>query len=75
MKALLTTIFHLLFYFSLSGQIIINEYSAANYDGFNDNYGNSEDWLELFNQSAANIDLNGYYLSDKPDNLTKWHFN
>lgn len=75
MKALLTTIFHLLFYFSLSGQIIINEYSAANYDGFNDNYGNSEDWLELFNQSAANIDLNGYYLSDKPDNLTKWRFN
>ena len=55
-------------------QIVINEYSAANFDGFNDNYGDNEDWLELHNSSANTINLNGYYLSDKEDNLTKWQF-
>ena len=56
-------------------QIVINEYSAANFDDYNDNYGQYEDWFELYNTSAANINLNGYYLSDKSDNLTKWQFN
>ncbi len=55
-------------------QIIINEYSAANYDGFNDNYGENEDWFELYNASLFPINLNGYYVSDKNNNLTKWQF-
>ncbi len=55
-------------------QIVINEYSAANYDGFNDNYGESEDWFELYNASLFPINLNGYYVSDKNNNLTKWQF-
>ena len=42
-----------------------NEYSAANYDGFNDNYGENEDWFELYNASLFPINLNGYYVSDK----------
>jgi hypothetical protein len=56
------------------GQVVINEYSAANFDGFADNYGDSEDWFEIYNNSAANVDLNNYYLSDKANNLTKWQF-
>jgi len=55
-------------------QIVINEYSAANYDGFNDNYGENEDWFELYNASLFPINLNGYYVSDKNNNLTKWQF-
>ena len=56
------------------GQVLINEYSAANFDGFTDNYGDSEDWFEIYNNSGANVDLNNYYLSDKANNLTKWQF-
>lgn len=56
-------------------QIVINEYSAANYDGYTDNYGEFEDWMELYNSGAAAINLNGYYLSDKSDNLTKFQIN
>jgi len=66
----------LLIFVSISShsQIVINEYSAANFDDFADNYGDNEDWFELYNSSAATINLNGYYLSDKEDNLTKWQF-
>jgi len=63
-------------FFSLNSfsQIIVNEYSAANYDDFNDNYGQNEDWFELYNTSGTAINLNGYYVSDKNNNLTKWQF-
>ena len=63
-------------FFSLNSfsQIIVNEYSAANYDDFDDNYGQNEDWFELYNTSGVAINLNGYYVSDKNNNLTKWQF-
>jgi len=64
----------LFIHFIAKGQIVINEYSAANYDSFQDNYGEYEDWIELYNTSGNNIDLNGWYLSDKSSNLTKWQF-
>jgi PKD repeat protein len=60
--------------FIVKGQVVINEYSAANYDSFQDNYGEYEDWVEIYNASANNVDLNGWYLSDKETNLTKWKF-
>ena len=59
---------------SLYSQVVINEYSAANYDNYQDNYLNYEDWIELYNTGATAIDLNGYYLSDKDNNPTKWQF-
>ena len=70
-------LFAIFVFFSLSsfGQIVVNEYSAANFDDFNDNYGQNEDWFELYNNSGSPINLNSYYLSDKNDNLTKWQFN
>ena len=61
-------------FLSAKSQVVINEYSAANYDGFQDNYGEYEDWIEIYNTSGANVDLNGWYLSDKATNLTKWQF-
>ncbi|MBT3622211.1 MAG: hypothetical protein HN535_05635, partial [Flavobacteriales bacterium] len=45
--------------FTAVGQILINEYSAANYNTFADNYGEFEDWVELYNPTAAPIDING----------------
>ncbi|MEE2931192.1 MAG: CotH kinase family protein, partial [Bacteroidota bacterium] len=60
--------------YNITAQVLINEYSAANYDGFQDNYGEYEDWIELYNGSNSSVDLNGWFLTDKINNLTKWTF-
>jgi gliding motility-associated-like protein len=57
-----------------SSQVIINEYSASNLTSFTDNFGNTEDFIELYNTSATPVNLNGYKLSDKISNLGKWTF-
>lgn len=58
--------------FLLSSQIVINEYSAANLESFQDEFDRAEDWIELYNASSSDLDLGGWHLSDKPDNPTKW---
>lgn len=65
----------LLISFNSFAQIVVNEYSAANYNQSQDNYGDYEDWFELYNTDNTAIDLNGYYLSDKSNNLTKFLIN
>ncbi|MFT7587896.1 MAG: hypothetical protein ACI959_000101 [Limisphaerales bacterium] len=56
------------------GQVVINEFSAANMNDFPDNFGDFEDWIELYNTGTTSFDLSGYHLSDKADNLSKWAF-
>ncbi|HNA57469.1 MAG TPA: CotH kinase family protein [Chitinophagales bacterium] len=56
----------------LSGQVVINEYSAANYSDIADNYGEYEDWIELYNAGATAVDLSGYHLSDRIGSPTKY---
>lgn len=55
-------------------QIIINEYSCANASsgGDPDFFGEFEDWVELYNTSGSNMNLNGFHLSDKASNPTKF---
>src|SRR5690606_28638499 len=36
--------------------------------------GRKADWVELYNTTAAPINLAGYYLSDNPENPAKWQF-
>ena len=55
-----------------SAQVVINEFSCANNSTLADNYGEYEDWIELYNSGASVIDLTGYHLSDNPANPTKW---
>ena len=62
------------FTFSLFAQVVINEYSASNYNYITDNFSQFEDWIELYNTSDSFVDLEGYYLSDRKDNPTKWKF-
>ncbi len=61
-----------LFSHTLVAQVVINEFSAANYSEVADNYGDYEDWIELYNSGAASVDLSGYYLSDDADEPMKW---
>ena len=52
--------------------IYINEFMASNDTSVVDQDGDHDDWIELYNASDETIDLGGMYLTDKPDNLTKW---
>lgn len=56
----------------VSSQVVINEYSCSNMSGLSDAYGENEDWIELLNTTASVVNLTGWYLSDRPTNLTKW---
>ena len=49
-----------------SAQVIINEFSASNYTlGVN---GDNEDYIEFYNEGPTEVDLDGHWLSDNPDN-------
>ena len=52
----------------------INELLANNESINVDETGDYEDWVEIWNYDQFEIDLANYYLTDKPDNLTKWKF-
>ncbi len=52
--------------------IVINELLASNSATNVDEYGDSGDWIELFNASDQEISLGGYYLSDEAADLFRW---
>ena len=72
LKTFVLFLFSLLLFKGLPAQVLINEYSCSNITGPTDAYGEREDWIELFNTTAAPVNLTGWYLSDRATNLTKW---
>ena len=54
--------------------VIINEVMAANFFGVTDEDTDVEDWVELYNTSAAAVDLSGWGLSNKPASPFRWVF-
>lgn len=52
--------------------VVINELLPVNSTTSADQNGEYDDWIELCNNSALNLDLSGYYLSDSKSNLNKW---
>jgi hypothetical protein len=58
----------------VAAQLVINEFSAANLTQYLDEYGSSEDWVELYNAGSTVINLAGYRLSDDEDEPDKWAF-
>lgn len=57
-----------------SAQLVINEASNANGTTLLDADGDSPDWIELYNGSSTQINLDGYGLSDDENDLLKWTF-
>lgn len=53
-------------------QLSINEIMASNSTVITDNAGEYDDWIEIYNAGNVSINLAGLYLTDDPDNLTKW---
>ncbi len=56
----------------IQAQVVINEYSCSNVSSFVDNFGEYNDWIELYNTTGAAVNLNGWHLSDNKLNPTKW---
>ena len=54
----------------LSAQVVINEFSCSNYSL--NVAGNNEDFVELFNETAAPVDIGGWHMSDDLDEPTKF---
>ena len=71
-KQLLLIVLMISTYVGLTAQVVINEYSASNINSFADQFGEHEDWIELYNTADVAADISGYHLSDKTDNTTKW---
>ncbi len=57
-----------------SESLVLNEFMADNDNVYADPAGDHDDWVEIFNRGSSPVLLTGMYLTDKPDNLTKWQF-
>jgi hypothetical protein len=54
--------------------VVINELMPVNNTTITDEYGEYDDWIELFNLSSSTVDISGYFLTDSKKELTKWVF-
>jgi hypothetical protein len=55
-------------------KLFINEFLASNDSLFADNFGEYDDWIEIYNGESKDFNLQGFYLSDNFDNPNKWAF-
>ena len=75
-KKLLKILFITCFY-SVLGQngLVINEFLSSNINGLIDTeYGESKDWIEIYNSTDSLIDLSNYFLTDNISDSTFWQF-
>lgn len=54
--------------------LAITRLCADNQTGTRDEAGERPDWIEIANVSGAEVSLEGWALSDDPENPTKWRF-
>jgi hypothetical protein len=75
-KLLALLLFFLLFGVedTFSQSVVINEVLASNSAVNVDEDGSYEDWVELYNNGANPVNLNGYGLTDNSNSLFKWVF-
>ncbi len=52
----------------------LNEIMASNQTTLMDEYGEYPDWLEIYNSTNARIDLSGFGLTDRVDDLMRFRF-
>src|ERR1051325_9373295 len=61
-------------HFAAAATVRITEFLTENDGGIRDSDGDTPDWIELQNGTAAPVNLAGWRLTDNPTNLTKWTF-
>ncbi|MCP4872332.1 MAG: lamin tail domain-containing protein [Proteobacteria bacterium] len=52
-----------------SGPIVLNEFIASNQGGVVDITGDTPDWIELHNTTWDQVALDGWFITDDPDEL------
>ena len=67
-------LFTILIFANLIAQIQINEVMSSNSTTIFDDFGDSSDWIEIYNNGSETVNIAGYGLSDNGDNLYKWVF-
>lgn len=55
-------------------ELSITEFQASNRSTLVDEEGDFHDWVEIWNAGEAAIELEGWFLTDDLENLTKWVF-
>lgn len=68
----LATLLSLLALAPASARVRISEFVASNQTGHLDRDGDAEDWLELYNDGVADVNLGGWSLTDDATELRKW---
>ncbi len=79
MKRIVFRTYYLILFFvfvatiPLSAQVVINEFLASN-SGLNidPDFGESGDWVELYNGGDVEVNLSGYSISDNFNDPIKW---
>ena len=56
----------------LKAELVINEFLASNNSLLADDFGEYEDWIEIYNLGTAGVDIAGYTLTDDLDEPDKW---
>lgn len=59
---------------SAADDLLITEVMAANNGPLLDEEGNTSDWIEIHNAGTNTVNLNGWFLTDDAQDLTKWRF-
>jgi hypothetical protein len=62
------------YFLNIKKGVVINEIMPDNQTTQTDDYSEYNDWIELYNNSNAAVDLSGYHLSDVVSDPAKWTF-
>lgn len=54
--------------------LVISEFLAINSNTIQDDFGQSSDYVEIYNGTPGTINLGGYYLTDSLADKTQWQF-
>ena len=52
--------------------LLINEFMASNDFAAADEFGEYDDWIEIYNAGTETVDIGGYYITDDLSNPTQW---
>lgn len=73
-KAKKLLIFLLFLNICFTQTLVINEVMSSNVTGIEDEDGEFSDWIEIYNTSDTDMELDGFGISDDPDEPFKWTF-